>query len=413
MGAFKHIPGLWLDVTRLLTRVGRGALTGIDRVELAYLKEAYATGCESYLCRTTRGYLRLDRRGALKLIEMSEGTLPLGPADWLSRVTFRGDRARHRAEAMLRQVAVDRCGRKALLALIERASTPNLTYINVGHANLSEATLSAFSAKNARVMVMIHDLIPLTHPQFVVANQPANFAGRVERVCRYATHVIANSCATDADLIAHWASEAQTPLCVVARLGIEPRFLSEQLDREPGYFVMLGTVEVRKNHELMIDVWDLLAAELCAEDMPVLHIIGPIGWKVDALLSRLQAHPLIGDRIVLHGALTDDQVQDHLARATALLFPSLAEGYGFPPLEAAMAGVVPVCSTLPVFQETLGDCAVYVDSGDSYQWKETIKQLLDGTSNTPDLTKLKVPTWQEHFEIVTDAIIPEVDWGRP
>ncbi len=417
MSALVHMPTVWLDVTRLLTRVGRGALTGIDRVELAYLNEALNADCAFYLCRTTRGYLLLDRLGALCLRDMIVEDIPPGRADVWSRATLRGDRPRHKAEAMLRPLAIDRCRASGLPKMLTRHNTTDRTYINVGHANLSEATLSAFASKDSlnRTMVLIHDLIPLTHPQYVVDGQPEVFAGRIERVRRFATHVIANSAVTEADLVGHWAGQ-QAPDLIVARLGVAPRPLSVDLDRERDHFVMLGTVEARKNHDLMIDVWEMLAEDLPEGDLPTLHIIGNMGWKVDALMRRLTAHPLFGDKIKLNGpngVLDDHAVQDQLARATVLLFPTLAEGYGFPPLEAAMAGATPICSNLPVFHETLGDCAVYVDNNDAYQWKETIKQYLEGTVSQPDLSSLKVPTWQEHFEIVTDAIIPKATWDRP
>lgn len=176
---------------------------------------------------------------------------------------------------------------------------------------------------------------------------------------------------------------------------------------------MLGTIEPRKNHALMVDVWEMLAEELPPEDMPQLHIIGTYGWQFETLLARLHDHPLDERAIFLHGALTDAEVQDHLARATALLFPSVVEGYGYPPLEAALAGAVPICSNLPVFKETLGDCAVYVDNMDAYQWKETIKQQIGGTGIPPDLSTLSFPTWQEHFETVAEAILTHATRGGP
>jgi glycosyltransferase involved in cell wall biosynthesis len=408
MSALARIPCPWLDVTRLLTRIGRGALTGIDRVELAYLRAAIEAGCESYLCRTTRGYLRLDRTGARRLHEMAEGTRPLGAADMLSKLTFRGNRPRHRVEAALRAVAVDRCAPNGLPALIERGPNRNLTYINVGHSNLSHATLTAFAAREgARVMVMIHDLIPLTHPACVADGQPEKFAGRVERVRLHATHVIANSEATSNSLDAHWAGQRMPPHRIVAPLGVELRQAPDRVTREADLFVMLGTIEARKNHALMLDAWDLLAQDLPPERMPHLHIIGAIGWKVEPFMDRLKSHPLFGSRITLNGPdglLDDEAVQDRLSRAGALLFPSIAEGYGYPPLEAAMAGAVPICSNLPVFRETLGDCAVYVDSYEAYPWADTIKQHLCGTAVKPELTRLKVATWAEHFEKVAEAV---------
>ncbi|MEX3017281.1 glycosyltransferase family 4 protein [Gymnodinialimonas hymeniacidonis] len=403
MGALSQIPAPWLDVTRTLTRLGRRAPTGIDRVELEYLKAFLNAGCDRFLCRTTRGYLLLDDVGGRLVVDLAEERRALGQADLLSRLTFRAKRSRHKAEAALRAVAIDRCRPGALPALLARAAPDGWTYLNVGHSNLSEATLSAFAA-GGQSMVMIHDLIPITHPDLVADDQPANFAGRVERVRRYTSHVIANSHATAEALDLHWHGADRRPETIVAHLGVP---VVEQMagTRDPLHFVMLGTIEPRKNHALIVDAWEALAQELPPEDMPQLHIIGHTGWKVEALMQRLHSHPLRGQSIHLHGPLSDEDVHTHLSKATALLFPSITEGFGFPPLEAAMVGATPICSDLPVFRETLGDCVVYVNNPTAYQWKETIKQLIDGKIARPDLSKVKCPTWQEHFEIVADAVI--------
>lgn len=408
------LPDLWLDVTRLLTRVGRGALTGIDRVEHAYLIDALQ-GNARFLCRTTRGYLMLDQRGGQALLDMVDGG-SLGRADLLSRVTLRGHKPRHRAEATLRAVSLARCSPANLPKLLQTYAPHGCTYVNVGHSNLSEATLQAFASHPGTSAVMIHDLIPLTHPDYVADAMPTRFAGRVERVRRFADVVISNSQATQADLTAHWGAQSDQPRHIVAHLGVPQRPALEGLDREQDLFVMLGTIEARKNHALMLDTWEVLAKQLPLDQVPRLHIIGAVGWKVDALMARLTAHPLYGTKIKLngpHGLFDDETVQDYLARATALLFPSIAEGYGYPPLEAAMAGAPSICSNLPVFRETLGDCAVYVDSDDAYSWAETIKQHSRGTAIMPELTKLKIATWAEHFDTVVTAIQQPAEKGRP
>ena len=95
---------IWLDITRLVSRVGRDVLTGIDRVEVAYLEECLRIGSPDtrYLCRSTRGYLLFDHRGAYVLLDLVRCVRPLGRADWISRIAGRGGRPRHRVEGMLR-----------------------------------------------------------------------------------------------------------------------------------------------------------------------------------------------------------------------------------------------------------------------------------------------------------------------
>lgn len=405
-GALCNPSALWLDVTRTVTRIGRGAPTGIDRVEREYIRQFLAAGCDRYLCRTTRGFLLLDASGGQRLLDHAEGVSSIGPSDFWSRLTLRGDRPRHMVEASLRPFAIDRALRGGLRNLVARQASDDLSYFSVGHSNLSEETLSAFRSIGS-CTVMVHDLIPITHPALVADDLPETFAGRIDRVRRHATHVIANSHATADALAQHWVGSERLPTFIVAHLGVRP-VEQTSIRRNQRHFVMLGTIEPRKNHALMAEVWEMLADEMPSDEMPDLHILGQVGWKVDDVMARLGT----SRSIHLHGAVSDDDLGMHLAKARALLFPSIAEGFGLPPLEAALAGAIPVCADLAVFHETIGECAVYVNNPTAYHWKETIKKLIDGNEHGPDLTKVKPPTWQEHFEIVAEAIIAGTARGR-
>lgn len=392
-------------MTRLISRVGYGPATGVDRVEMAYLQQVLSQGTPDarYFCRTTRGYLLLDARGAEVLLNLVRDEALPGPADRMSRILRRGDDLRHRTEAMLRPLAVARAAPWRLARLLSRARAP-FTYLNVGHSNLSDRTLSAFAAhSDARTVVMVHDLIPIRHPEFSSEGMPAMFARRIERVRMLADVVLCNSKSTCDDLSAYWSGADRQPNRCVAPLGLAPRAVPKDR-RDPKSFVMLGTIEPRKNLGLMLDVWDRLSERTPLSQMPHLHIIGRTGWSVDKVMARLKAHPLNGTVIFPHGVLPDAQVDRHLARANALLFPSLAEGFGYPPLEAALAGALPICSDLPVFRETLGESAVYLDPRDVYAWSETINQRLLGLLTEPDMSGLQRPTWKRHFETVKAAL---------
>jgi len=388
---------VWLDATRLLSRIGRGSLTGIDRVELAYLDHLLArqNPQDRVFCRTTRGCLLLRHAGGQRLADMARGLDEAGPADLISRVTGRGARPRHKAEATLRPFAEKRCPLWRLQSMLKIA-TGTVTYVNVGHANLSDHVLGVFSRSGARCVVMVHDLIPLTHPDTVVVDLPDKFAGRMDRVRCFATHVICNSSATQRDLAALWATETRVPEIFVAPLGLDPVDRPD-LSKATGVFVMLGTIEARKNHATILDAWDILAQRMPADDLPQLHIIGPRGWRAEAVLDRLDRHPLNGTAIFEHGALPDSQMRYHLARASALLFPSLAEGYGYPPLEALQLGTLPIVSDLPVLRENLGKQAVYLPPNDPYSWAETIMQLVHGTTAVPRIAPFDPPSWETHF----------------
>jgi glycosyltransferase involved in cell wall biosynthesis len=396
----------WLDVTRLVSRAGRPVLTGIDRVELAWLRHLLAEGAPEtrYLLRSTRGYLLFDHRGARRLDAiLGGGDLP-DRGDRLSRLIGKGSNPRHRLERALREVAHDRALPSGLGRLIARSAQGRFVYLNTGHSNLSWATLGALAADpRARVAVLVHDLIPITHPDLVTEGMPQRFAARMATVRATADVVICNSDVTDTDLATHWVGAPHRPPSIVAPLGVDipPRLNGE---RDPRHFVMLGTIEPRKNHALMIDVWERLSADLSEDRMPDLHIIGPTGWRVEELMQRLANHPLRDKSIHLHGPLPEAAVRAHLSRAVALLFPSLAEGFGYPPIEAALAGALPICSDLPIFTKTLGDSAVYRNVNDAYPWTETIRKHVLGMDVLPVLPPPRVTTWAEHHETVARAL---------
>ncbi|MCU4652265.1 glycosyltransferase [Roseibacterium sp. SDUM158016] len=393
---------VWLDLTRTLSRAGRGVPTGIDRVELAWLDRLASTGGGlQCLCRTTRGFLLLPPEGGKALSEVLLGISEPGEADLWSRITGRGGRARHRAEALIRRHAIDRCSPWGLSAMVRRHAPR--TYCNVGHANLAARVYSALDTDGCRIVTVLHDLIPLTHPDLVPTDQPEAFARKLGTVAAHAALVVAVSEDTRRRLSDHWGPLSRKPVVIAAPIGVpELPDLPSPPPRETGRFVMVGTLEPRKNHGTILRAWSLLAED--AGEVPQLHIVGNPGWKGDAIRREIEGHPLFGRSIFLHTGTPDAALADQLARAGALLYPTLAEGFGLPPWEALALGARPICADLPVLRAYLGPHAVYVDPTDVYSWAATIRQYMSGSIAGPSGTPPEAPGWQEHFERVSAAL---------
>ncbi|HEX9858540.1 MAG TPA: glycosyltransferase family 1 protein [Paracoccaceae bacterium] len=398
-----------LDLTRLVSRLGRGPLTGVDRVELAYLEHLLAGPVPLFaLVRTALGFVLLDAGGARAVLARARGAEDLGPADLLGRLSRRGQPARARAEADLRRLALARCARPLLQGMLRRHVPAGFTYLNVGHANLSRRVMRAVKqVTGARVAVLVHDTIPLDHPEFTRSGIPAVFARKLAAVAGHADLVIHSTRETGRRTEAHLAALGRVPTGVVAGLGVpvpqpDAAALPGGLDLGHPFYVTIGTIEPRKNHALLLDVWERLHGTLAPALMPRLFVLGGRGWGNTAVFGRLDRP---GAMITELAGLPDAAVAAVLEGAQALLFPSHAEGFGLPAVEAAALGVPVICSDLPVFREILGDYPVYLDPSDSYSWMETIrKNMQAGGVRQPMRRKRAVPDWTAHFNAVLNLV---------
>lgn len=394
-------PARCLDLTRLISRLGRGPHTGIDRVELAYLRALLADPVPLFLLvRTWLGYLLLDQAGAEAVLNWIEGRARWGKVDLLGQLQRKAHPMRRRAEADLRRLAVGRAPANRLARLVRRATPEGTCYVNVGHTNLTGETLAPWD----RRAVMVHDMIPLDHPEFQRPGTVDVFEARMRSVARHADLVICNSAVTEGDVRRWFGNWGRVPETVVAHLGVD---LAEAKSSTAGRnFLVLGTIEPRKNHALLLDVWEALAGELPMDKMPGLRIIGTRGWNNAAVFERLDKKPPFVDEL---GGLSDAALQQELAGAAALLFPSLAEGYGLPAVEALTLGKPVICSDLPVFREILGNSPIYAQPGDVYLWKQSILQIAgqneaDRTDKTSGNSGFRAPSWDAHFNHVLKRI---------
>lgn len=400
-----------LDLTRLVSRVGRGPPTGIDRVELAYLGRLLRQPEPLFaLVRTTLGFALLDRTGAEALQARVTGAAVWGPADLLGCLSQRHAPLRARAEADLRRLALGRARPGGLARLLARHLPTGTAYLNVGHSDLVQVVFDAVRClPGARITVMIHDTIPLDHPEFAAPGMPAAFAARLQRVAAAADLVLYNSAHSRKTAEAAFDRWGRVPPGLVAPLGVEPMppdptLLPPGLDLARPYFLALGTIEPRKNLGFLVDLWDDLGRDPPPGGMPTLWIVGQRGWAGPDLLARLDALPP-GGAVCELGGLPDGAVAALMAGAAGLLFPSLAEGYGLPPIEAAAMGVSVVCNTLSVYRETLGNYPVYAPVRDSYLWRKAVTDLTARAAGSSGATgqrqtAVPAPSWDTHFKPV-------------
>ncbi len=397
-----------LDLSRLCSRAAR-IPTGIDRVELAYLNAFLDDSVPVFgLVHTAWGYLLLDESGCCALRDRIEGRLPWGPADGLSRLRLGLAPARQKAEADLRRVAIARTLPFGLRDMLRRNIPQGSSYVNVGHSNLSERVLLAVrQALQGRITVMIHDTIPLDFPQYQRAGTIETFRAMLGRVQRHADVVLCNSAQTRRDVIRHLKDGARIPSMIVAHLGLalqaprsQPVF-PDEFDRNRPYFVSVGTIEPRKNHLFLMDLWSQMDASLPQENIPQLLICGGRGWNNAAMFARLDSDPLMARHVFELADQSDEQIAALLVHSHGALFPSHAEGFGLPPAEALALGVPVICNNLEIYHEILDDYPVYASVQDSYLWHQEIQKLAARQWNGQSRrASFQPPRWATHFNTV-------------
>ena len=280
-------------------------------------------------------------------------------------------------------------------------------YLNVGHTGLDSPGFQTWvSRSNVRPVYLVHDLIPITHPQFCRAGEADRHSERMRSVLKTASGVIGNSQATLDELAAFAESVGlQMPASLAAWLGSDPLLplpTARQTTRPT--FVTLGTIEGRKNHLLLLNLWSRLIDRF-GNGAPQLLIIGQRGWEAEPVFDLLDRSEKLRGHVVELNQCTDEELAAHLASARALLFPSLAEGYGLPLIEALSAGAPVIVSDLPVFREIGGDIPAYLNPLDASGWEAAILDYSRTSSpaRAAQIERAKgfnSPSWEEHFDRV-------------
>ncbi len=377
---------LLIDISRLMVRTRRGRLpTGVDRVCLAYIAHF---GQRAQAVLHWGGWRRL---------------VPYAASQELFALLLAPD---------------DRFYRNASL-VIARACLPpwpsqeggNRIYFNLSHTGMDDEGLVPWlQRRRMRPVFLVHDLIPITHPEYCRPGEQAQHGRRVESMLRAAAGVITNSQATLQSL-ERFARNRTLPMPRAVAAPLAPATLGTGSGPPPlpqPYFVVLGTIEPRKNHLLLLHLWREMALRLGPET-PHLAVIGQRGWECENVVDMLERCDAL--RRVVHEmpACTDDELTRYLRHASALLFPSFAEGYGMPLVEALKLGTPVIANQLEVFHEIAGDVPDYVDGLDGVGWRQAIEDYCAPQSprraaQVARMAGFQVPTWARHFERVESLL---------
>jgi glycosyltransferase involved in cell wall biosynthesis len=220
-------------------------------------------------------------------------------------------------------------------------------------------------AARVPVVVTLHDATFFTHPDVHGSVKRRFFRAWTRLSLRRARHCIVPSQATLTEL--ERVAGARPERVSVAHLGVDAATFHEPAPAEVAavraglgigdaqYVAFLGTLEPRKNVPALIRAWTAVCRE--RPEPPVLVLAGGRGWDddVDPAIAEVPGHL----RVVRPGYLPLEQLAGFLGGAQVVAYPSLAEGFGLPVLEAMACGAAVLTTRVLSIPEVAGDAAAY------------------------------------------------------
>ena len=402
---------LLLDISRLIWRARRRGPTGIDRVELAYAQHFMATHGErpAYAVLHLLGFVfAISPTGGRRFIEELtarwQGSAHLTPWENLGAIV------KVYSHLFSNLWLFGPWLRNKL-----RSYPGSPIFIVASHHHVSRGhTIDRIRCTlGVKTVCFLHDLIPIDYPEYFKPGWEQRYHQLASNVGHLFDAVIANSETTARSLRACLKEEPDvtgTRMIRVTAPGVRTfqRSAVPRGAQDRPYFVILGTIEPRKNHLLLLNLWTRLASVMPTP--PRLLVIGHRGWENEQIVDMLERSRRLRGLVEEHNGLCDAQVGAILCNAQALLLPSFAEGFGLPLAEALASGIPAICSDIPVFRELGRDAPEYLDPLDLQSWSAAVVDY--SRSDSPRraaqmerLTHWQAPSWSDHFGTVEQMLV--------
>jgi alpha-1,2-rhamnosyltransferase len=264
--------------------------------------------------------------------------------------------------------------------------------------------------RGARIGVVFYDLIPIQHPA-VCSPMTRKFGVYLDQVLAHADFAVAISRTTQRDLDGLARTRARRALPTgVFRLGAELDLAEEGdvgerlepiLEAGSPIFLTVGSIEPRKNHNLVLDAFE----SLWERGIDATWVVtGREAFRSEYVIDRMRMHPERGRRLFLFEYLTDAELTHLHERAAGTICASFAEGFGLPVVESLARGVPVFASDIPVHREIGDKHCVYFDRRSATELREALETYLEGGSLPPDVAPPETFRWPDWWESTVELV---------
>ena len=263
-------------------------------------------------------------------------------------------------------------------------------------------------ARGVRIITYIYDTIPITHPSLCDKNTTFKFMDYFYACMKYDDEII---CSTKSVIDSIHSIEDELGLrrtkAHVSWLGsdfmrggaslesVVREDVGKFFEKHKKYILIVGTVEPRKNHKLLLDAFD----SKLYEKGYALVIVGKIGWNISDIEDRIRNSEHLDEDLYLFEGLDDYNVDLLYKAATFVAFPTYDEGFGLPVIEAFDRGTPVITSDIPVMREVAGELGVYFECGSSEAFAEALLTCVEDEARYAALREkvaaYKPYTWDE------------------
>jgi len=262
-----------------------------------------------------------------------------------------------------------------------------------------------------KIILFIHDLFPITHPNLVSKSSSDLFKTSIEMMIPLIDGYICNSNFTLSEVavylnIYRQGKYSSLPASYVHLgadifdygLDSQSSFPAPTQDR---FYLIVGTIEPKKNHDFVLNSFERLWHE--GYQFPLV-IVGRVGWKCDKIIEKVKSSKYLDRYLFMYNDVLDEQLISFYQKSSAVIMASLIEGYGLPLVEAMQFEKPVFASDIPIFREIGGDYPFYFDLSEEISLSNLVKEFENSEYMQRKRELPHISTWKECVTQLRDEL---------